>query len=123
MLAGSARCDAFGVAGEDRVDERSSARRSGTATLSPEAERRFNQLGETVNHIDEVLWVYQHLDDEQVGPRGRTQPRGVVDALSCPNAEGRSTEKVYWPLIRDISRAPESHSRSPQGFGQRAAGY
>ena len=77
---------------------------SGTATLSPEAERRFNQLGETVNHIDEVLWVYQHLDDEQVGPLDAPS-RGAWSMLCHARTQkDRFYEKVYLPLIRDISR-------------------
>ena len=105
-LAASARYDAFGVAGELSMSTRG-VRHSdagGTAMLPPGAERRFNQIGETVNHIDEVLWVYQHLDHEHIGPL-EAPSRGAWSMLSHARTQkDRFYEKVYLPLIRDISR-------------------
>ena len=93
----------------------------GTATLSPEAERRFNQLGETVNHIDEVIWVYQHLDHEHIGPLS-AQPRGMVDAQPR-EAEGQVLRESILATNSGYQPAPESHSCCPEDVGKRAAGY
>jgi hypothetical protein len=72
--------------------------------LTPSAIQRFDQIGDTVNHIEEVIWVYHHLDDEQVDPS--TAPSRGAWSMLCHarKDKNRFYEKVYLPLMRDISR-------------------
>jgi hypothetical protein len=44
-----------------------------TPLLSREAWQRFEEIGDTETLLDEVIWVYDHLDDANVDP------------LECPN--------------------------------------
>ena len=80
------------------------ANTSWTPKLPPAVARRYDQIGEPVNLIDDVVWVYHHLDDEQVGSIDAPS-RGAWSMLYHARADkDRFYEKVHLPLMRDISR-------------------
>ena len=94
------------------------AEASRTRALPPQAERRFGEIGETANHADEVVWVYHHLDDERVGPLD-TPSRGAWSMLIHARMnKDRFYEKVYLPVIRDISRRQKA-TPSPKRISER----
>ena len=86
-----------------------------TRALPLAAERRFDEIGQTTNHVDEVIWVYHRLDDEHVGPLDAPSRGAWSMLIHARMNKDRFYEKVYLPVIRDISRRKKPPP-PPRGF-------
>lgn len=80
-------------------------RGKGMPGLSPKAERRFAEIGDTTEAAAEVNWVYHHIDDDPPDPF-ECPSRGAWSMLKEAKGNGRTwfLEKLFKPIVGEMSK-------------------
>ncbi len=72
--------------------------------LTEAEEQRFDELGESDDHVGEVLWVYNNLEKSDVSA-GECPSRGAWFMLSHARRDkGWFYEKMYRPVAQQLSK-------------------
>lgn len=77
----------------------------GMPGLTPKAEKRFAEIGDTTEALAEVNWVYHHIDDDPPDPF-MCPSRGAWSLLKEAKQNGRTwfLEKMFKPLVGEMSK-------------------